>query len=475
MISRNLKLAFLLLMLVTAAASPYTHPRYGGRLRLRLPARPASLDPVSCRDGSDTAVFDLLYRRMFQYNTQGDLASVFFDAHQEADRWVFALHPSVASSGQPIGIEELKRCIERGLKQKNFPARFAARMLAGGVDYAEGRADTLAAFVPNGEAGFSLLTSGPQPLLPHILSRPPFYVCAETPGEFFGNAAFKLAGDPEDGALVLDPNPADPDGMPFVERVRLAWKGGGEEPVLARMGGTGASQGPMVETKLLREGGIPRTILLGLNPLKPPFSDIQVRRNFLASLSPSKFQLPEDRGTIKARCSYIPAPLGGFPAVTALSAEGALQLPAIRIMVVAGSEINSAVLSPAFPAGAEIEEVADDDFRARLAAGDYQAFLLIYEHRFWHPALDLMEMLSDTRVADAAMLDASNRLGEVATLDDRSATLETIVAAERSLAESGILFPLAEYSPAVMVETRIHGMHLDMRWNLVLDDCWVED
>lgn len=217
-------------------------------------------------------------------------------------------------------------------------------------------------------------------------------------------------------------------------------------------------------------GGIPRTLLLGLNPVKPPFDDSVARRDFLGSIAAAHLKLPVDAGTTRTRCAYLPAKIATSPIVTALRAEG--RPPKTRIVVRSG-DLDFASLAPAFPQGTQFEILSGPEFESRLSTGNYQAFLMVYSHGFMDPALDLLEMLWLTRLSDPVVLDVNNRLAEATRMEDRPAVLETIYSVQRSLAESGLLFPLAEITPTLLIDSRIHGFRTDLFWNPIIGDAWI--
>ncbi len=476
MSSRRASATLIGLFLAAAMAAPATHPRYGGRLKLHLPVRPTTLDPATCRDGGDVPTFDLLYHRLFEYGDDGGIESSFLlSFHREEDRWILVPRPTPAAGGHVIDADDIRRAIEGGLKHAGFPATMTRRMLVGGQEFASGQAAVLPSLTQQPDGTLVLQTAGVHPLLPHFLARAPFYVAAEAEGQFYGNGPFMVANEAEEGALVLVPNPASSGGEPYVERLRVVWRRSPQEPIVELFLPPESARPQAGELhKVIPSRGIPRTLLLVLNPSKVPFGSAEARRNFISSVGLEKLSLSPELGVLKKRCGYLPSQLGAFPTVAALSATDTPG-PAspVRIMMKRGDVLGAAEMVSVFPTGIEFEELDEGQLLARMASGEYQACLLAYEHRFFHPVLDLMEMLDCTGIVDPSVLDATNQLAEAARLDDLSAVAAAVLAAEKSIAESGVLFPLAEISPVVRVDDRLRGLELDMRWNPTLDDCWI--
>ncbi len=454
-------------MLITSCILfAYTHPRYGGVIRLHVKELPVSLDPVACRDERDMPVFGLLYRTIFECRADGTVASRFFTAYRrDGESWLLTPHPAKTSNGQAIGLDVLRQCIERGIAQQSFVSMTARTMLFGGDDFVSGKESALPAFEAQSDGSFILRTRGPQPYLPHVLSRSPFFVATESGGEYFGNGPFKLSAPTAPGAMNLVANQMSTE--PFLERVEVVTGDEGSSVIeIVNCSSPHSSGGRDV----IGNGGIPRTLLLGLNPLNRPFEDATVRRNFLGSLAPQKLILPSETGTIRAKCSYLPQMIAAFPAVSSLRPEA----PAVPAQIICKShDINIGQLAPAFPPGVELIPLQDEDFKARLNSGDYQAFLIEYQHGFLEPALDLLELLSITKQSDPIMLDAENRLTETMRMEDRSAIMEIVLAVEKTLAESGLLFPLAEFTPAIPIDNRLRDVTLNLFWNPVIENCWI--
>lgn len=474
--SRHFSFTLIGWLLTAVMAAPATHPRYGGRLKLHLPVRPATLDPATCHDGGDVPTFDLLYRRLFEYGDDGRIESSFLlSFRREADRWILVPRPTPAAGGRVIGADEIRRAIEGGLKHGGFPATMARRMLVGGQEFASGQAALLSSLTQQPDGTLVLQTAGVQPLLPHFLARAPFYVAAEAEGQFYGNGPFMVANEAEEGALVLAPNPANSHGEPYVERLRVVWRRSQLEPLVEIFPPPEAQRATAGEPLgAVASRGIPRTLLLVLNPSKVPFGSADARRDFISSVGLEKLSLSPELGALKKRCGYLPSQLGSFPTVAALApTETPGPGSPVRIIMRRGDVLGAAEMVNVFQTGIEFEELDEEQLSARMASGDYQACLLAYEHRFFHPVLDLMEMLDGTGIVDPSVLDATNQLAEAARLDDQSAAAAAVLAAEKSIAESGVIFPLAEISPAVRVDGRLRGLELDMRWNPVLDDCWI--
>ncbi|MEW6368432.1 MAG: hypothetical protein AB1714_27710 [Acidobacteriota bacterium] len=445
----------------------YSHARYGGVVRVSVPEAVTSLDPSSCRDAADTVVFDLLFHRFFEKGPDGQPLSSLFEARREADRWVFVPRKMNATNGSRLGADEFRMCLQRGLARESFVTTLAREMIRGGSTFAPGT--PLDAFVSEPDGSFALLTNGSQPLLPYVLSRPPFYLYVTADGQFYGNGPFGVAsGQAAESELRLVANDGDPAGAPYVQQVIVDWAGASGE-VAAEV------EEPRGEAGIQRltRGGFPLTLLLCLNRSTRLFSQVEARRNFIASVKPDRIRLPRGRGMATPGCAYLPVELGGASMVTALPPTSQAPLPAVRVMLRDGP-FSAAVLAAAFPPGTEFDAVAPGEFETRRSSGDYQALLELYQHKFTHAALDLREMLSRLHLFDPAILDASNRASEAMLMEERALVVRTIQAAQKSLAESGLVFPLCEFTPAVKVDSRLHDLTVDRRWNLDLADCWIE-
>lgn len=466
----------LLTLFLSIDAAAETHPRYGGRLRFYAGPRPESLDPLASGRNADMPLFALLYRTLFEYGVSNDPASPFATARRESDRWVFKPLPARAANGLPIGPEDMRRCIERGLPLASFPSHLARQMLTGGSELVSGQAAALSAFVPEpgGDGGFSLHTNGPQPLLPHVLARPPFYVTGISGGLLVPSGPFTFGVDREEGAVVLVPNPHDPEGEPYAERVRVAWKRDAGEAVVGIQ--TGERGGDAAQPTALSSAGAtpPITLLLCLNPSRAPFSDVAIRRALLSAITPARISVSPEHGALRTRCAYLPSELGIFPAIAAMPGEEGAAIPGFTVICRSEGRLAPDAIGPAFPGGVAFSALSPAEFEARIAAGDYDAFVIEFEHRFRNAALDMMEMLYLTRLSSPDMLDASNRIAEAIRIDDRDTWNQAVISASRSVAESGILFPLGELTPRIPVDPRLRGIHLDLRWNPRIEDCWID-
>jgi peptide/nickel transport system substrate-binding protein len=226
--------------LFPAAARGGTRPRYGGALRLLLPAVPAELDPARACSPSELEAVRALHATLFQEDAAGALRPLLAVAAPETEpdgRAVrIRLTPALRfQDGHPLGAEDVAASLAR-LAAPGSAHGWIVAAVEGADAVREGRARQLAGVQVLSELELRVRLAYPYPAFAHGLAAlPAAVVRAGEGGALVGAGPFRLVRRGE-AALELAAWDGFAGGRPFADTAVLA---GSEARPAARALGRG--------------------------------------------------------------------------------------------------------------------------------------------------------------------------------------------------------------------------------------------
>jgi hypothetical protein len=441
-------------------------PRYGGDLTVASLTLPAALEPAPPRGASDSLVGLLVHERLVRLdrdtNPRPGLAYT-WSAGASGREWLLRLPPEARfHDGQALTAHDAARSVRRFLRSASPAAERLAETLEGGAAFRARKTDELPAVSATGsELSLRFTERAVAPLAP--LAAPsaavvspagaaagPFVPTAVVPGRRVALTAF--------GAHVR--------GRPLLDRVAVV-----TIPQAAEL---------EIELQTRRAGlvvgagtwGPPAaTLLLVLDPSRPPFAPLDLRTSIAEALG---------RADIGGR--VLPGaerPAGLLPARLWAPAPGATE-PAPPRPAGTPMPVTLAVSTEVPPLASQRLVAHLDDLGLRVtvaaAAPDRvlgtaaDARLLLWAPEVPEPELALRELAS----LGPPVVGVAETLAEATREEDTSRRRSLLHDAEKAIRGAAVLVPLAIVPVAAHARPNLHGVTTDRAGRLSLEDAWLE-
>lgn len=460
------RLSLALVVALARLASAALGPRYGGDLTVGVLALPPTLDPGVPRGSGESMLSLLTQETLLRLDPDGEprtgLARDWISAAGGRE-WSLRLPPgALFHDGQPIAGEDAARCVRRFLRSGSAAAARLAQTLDGGAAYRAGQTDELPGVGATGaEIVLRFAEAVSVPLVP--LAAPsaavvspagagagPFVPTANVPGRRLALTAFgaHVRGRPllDRVSVIAVPRPDELQVELQTRRVTLVV-------------GVGAWGAPAA------------TLLLVLDPSRPPFDSAALRASVVESLAhsdlagrvspgaqrpsgllPPRLWPPPSGGT---EPTAPPAVRAGRPITLAVSAE----VPPL---------VSQRLVAYLDDRGLRVEAVATPAERVLEATA--HARLLLWSPEVPEPELALRELAA----MGPEMPTVAEALAAAAREADAQRRRSTLLEAERALRASAVLIPLAVVPMAAQARANLHGLAADRAGRLVLEDAWLE-
>ncbi len=458
--------SFAALALLPWAAGAALGPRYGGELTVGVVELPDSLDPDLPRGAGQSLLAGLVHETLVGCGPDGvpvpRLARSWASSGGGREWTLRLADGSAFHDGKPMTATDVVRSLRRFLRSGSPAAQRFAETLEGGLAYRTRGSEEVGGLlaVDDSRLTLRLAEAVPLPFAPLSATAAaitsasgagagPFAPTAFLPGKSRLFTAFgaHLAGRPylDQVQLLASPEPQS------VEAALQAGRAG----LIPRIGNTPRSY----------LGG---TLLLILDPDRPPFDRLPARSAVAATLdspdllrlllaggeaSPS-LVLPSLLPPLGLATPSVPAPLGGQVAM-AVSREvpHLLSQRIVAYLLEAGLTVTAQAASP----------------RQALAART-PLRLVLMSPEVAEAGLALRELAALTPLVPAAQEALRAAEGEP-SLDRRRIHLHR---AEAALRSSFALIPLASMPLGYAARPGLHGVALDPRGRLLLEDAWLE-
>jgi len=469
---RRQLLAAAALLCLPAVAAAGMRPRYGGELRVLLPAAPGELDPACASAPADLAAVRAAHATLLDLDERGALRPALLDALPEAEdggrAWRLRLAPALRfHDGQPMGAADVAASLAR-LAGPGSAQAWLAAPIEGAAAVREGRARLLAGVQVLSDRELRIVLSYPFPGFAHALAALPTAIVKSGPGGVLvGAGPFRPASSAEAG-LRLAPFDGFHGGRPFTDALLLAGAdargaaralaSGGAEVVLRPeppAGRPGLETGRLLVVMAL----VSRRLGPATEPTRAVLAALdrsELTRFVRAPSTPLSALLPP---ALLTAASRVPSPRqAGAPAarLKLLLPDGAdaPRAAAARMQVQLYDRGVRGALESA-PAAA---------FAARLASGDFDAALVPVWLVSPVPALALAQLAA----AAGGPARGARALAQAASAD--AATLPAVAA---RLEAELIAVPL--YAAGLRAATRdgVEGLRVRGDGTLELGDAWL--
>lgn len=454
----------LLLLALPSAAIAALGPRYGGDLRVGVLDLPVTTEPGPPRGTAESLVAGLVHETLVGVGPDGlpvpALARGWSTAASGRE-WMLHLREATSFHDErPVGSEDAVRSLKRFLRAPSTAAARLAEALEGGSAYRSGDTEELPGLLAPGPLSLVLRLPELRPLPLAPLASPaaavisasgagcgPFVPTVRAPGRRLGLVPF---GDHVRGRPYL--NGLELATLADGAALRSEWQAG-------RIDLAPGEGGP---------GALAATLLLVLDPARPPFTRVETRAAVAAALERADLVrqfLPGGEASASLLAPTLLPPLGieapPMPGTLAASAAMTVSrdvapLVSQRIVACLGAIGLDVAVTPASPAAAR---------EARSPAR-----LLFWTPEVAEPSLALEE-LAGLAPPDVVVRTLLATAAHEADADRRRLLLHR---AEAALRAGHVLVPLALAPVSFSARRGVHGASVDARGRLVLEDAWVE-
>jgi peptide/nickel transport system substrate-binding protein len=307
--------------LLAFAAGAATRPRYGGTLRVEIPAKPPTFDAADSPDVAEAEavrkVHALIYDRLVRLDPQGQpqpAIALSWEHDAQATKWRFKLRSDVKwQDGAPLTPEEVVTAI------KGLAAGASVRLLGEELEVDAGGPSPVLLITLATEASLTIRRAG------------------ESAGTLpIGTGPFRLTSWEPGGRAVLQANEDYWDGRPFVDSIEIQMGRASRDELLdLELGKADVVELDPVEAHRAQQEGkkvwtsAPVELLyLRFNPDRPAVQDRRVRMALADSIDRAAIQkvLLQNYGDVAG--SIFPQWLSGYTFLfpTAMNLERARQL-----------------------------------------------------------------------------------------------------------------------------------------------------
>lgn len=465
----RMRLFLALLLMVPAAGQAGVRPRYGGTLRVLLPARPAEPHPSRAETFAELLAVRATGETLLEVDSLGRLAPALLEAVPELEdggRTVrLRLAPALAfHDGEPLTAARVAESLEN-LGAPGSPNAFLLAPIVGAAAVHAGATRSFAGIEVLSERELKIDLAYPFPDFPAVLATLPSAIVHQTPRGAEDGAGPFVAVDEGAQGLVLEPFEGFHGGRPFADEVVLR---GSEGRLTSRTF-------PAGEAELV----VRAELLASATPVELP------RRGLVLAVVSRRLAGAESiYGALRALdradlARFVRAPAS--PVASLLSPAGPSspaaadpppeKLPArLRVLLPAAPDSPRGVAArlqvKLYDRGVRValESVAKDGLSARLYAGDFEAAIVplwLYSHR---PALVLAQV-----AAAVGGYDAGARFLREAAEADEAHLAPLAAALEREL----LVVPLYAYGLRVGVAEGVAGLALHDDGTLDLGGTWL--
>ena len=431
-------------------------PRYGGEARVAVTALPAAFSAAPARGSVARLVSALVHERLVDAGPDGALVAALAEGwtHSADGRELtLRLRPGgVFHDGAPLGPHDVARSLRGFLRGPSPAAVRLAAVLEGGVAYRARQTEALPGLVVADSAAILRLTE-PSPLALLALAAPEAAITSPRgagAGPFVPTTRAPIRGSGRFVAFARHVR-----GRPFLDAIAL-----GEDAA--------AAGGEAHVSPATADGPHAATLLLVLDPRRPPFQRLDDRRRVAAAVDPADLRRHFLSGAVAS--GIVP------PALFAAPADGRTAIPAGRV---AGSitlavgtdvapELSQRVVAHLTAAGLRVtalprppDLVWDTAAAARLV--------------WFTPAIpDALLALDEVAALAPAEEGLARALRDEAARTADPGLRETLARrAEAEMRAAAIVVPLAAV-PVGFRARGLHGVTVDPAGRIRLEDAWLE-
>jgi ABC-type transport system substrate-binding protein len=426
------------LVLLAASARPAFGPRYGGEARVSVATMPAAFAAAPARGAAARLVSALVHERLVDVGPGGTLvpglAEGWTESAEGREVTIRLRAAAVFHDGAPVRPFDVARSLHAFLRS---PAPAAGRLAAAldGLAY--------------GDDAVVLRLRDPFPLALAALAAPEAAVTSPQgagAGPFVPTTRAPIRGT---GRFVAFSRHVR--GRPFLDAIALDAEPAGAAALAPSAG----------------EGAPAATLLLVLDPRRPPFTGEAVRRRIAAGIDAADLRRHFLAGG--APSGLIPPTLlpdpGPAPARAAGRATGAIGL---AVATDVAPEVSQRVVALLSAAGLKVSPLPEPPERAwEIPAA---ARLVLFTPAVADPLLALDELVA---LAGAPELARASR-DEAARTPDRAAREALVRRAEAEVRAAAVAIPLAALPVGFRAPADLHGAFVDAAGRIRLEDAWLE-
>jgi hypothetical protein len=439
-------------------------PRYGGELKVGVGELPATTEPGSERGAGAGLVGALVHATLVGVVEDGFPSPALAQGWSTAAggrEWTLRLRDGASfHDGQPVTAADVVRAIRRFLRSPSAAAARLAETLEGGSAFRAGGASELAG-LSSPDAKRIVLRFGAAPALPLAPLAAP--ASAVTAASGAGAGPFVPAAPVPGRRLALTAFTGHLRGRPYVDRVEIvSLPDPSAVPAEIVAGRIDVAPG---EPGVTRQAA---TLLLVLDPARPPFDRLEARAAVAAAIDRGDLVRHLLPGGDAAPSLLVPEllpplglgdpPVGGRVTGTATLAVGR-DVPTL---------VSQRVVAHLTTLGLRVAVVPSSP--AGVVAAPTHARLMLWSPEVPEAGLALQELAALAPAPPAARAELSAALDETDLARRRS----RLHRAEAGLRAERVLLPLASVPVAYRTRPGVHGAVVDLAGRLVLENAWVE-
>ncbi len=466
---RQLVAAALLCLPAVAAAG--VHPRYGGELRVLLPAAPGELDPARASSPADLAAVRAAHATLLELDERGALRPALLEALPEPEdggrAWRLRLAPGLRfQDGQPMGAAEVAASLAR-LAGPGSAQAWLAAPIEGAAAVREGRARLLAGVEVLSDRELRIALSYPFAGFAHALAALPTAIVKPGPGgALVGAGPFRPARSAEAG-LRFAPFDEFHRGRPFADALLLAGADARDaQQALASGGAEVALRPELLASRPGPETGKLLVVLALVSPRLGPAAE--PTRAVLAALDRSQLTR-----FVRAPATPLSAllPPALLPAASRVSSPRQAGTPArLKLLLPEGTDAPRATAArmqvQLYDRGvrAAVESAPAAAFASRLARGDFDAALI---------PISLVSPLPALALGQIAAAAGGTERGARALAQAAAASAAALPAVAARLEAELIAVPLYAAGLRVAARDGVEGLWVRGDGTLELGDAWL--
>ena len=432
-------------------------PRYGGEARVAVAALPPAFAAAPARGSAARLVSALVHERLLDVGPDGVPVPALAEGWTEAAggrEITLALRPgAVFHDGAPLGPRDVERSLRGFLRAPSPAGARLAAALEGGAAYRARQTEALPGLVA-AESAVVLRLAEPSPLALLALAAPEAAVTSPRgagAGPFVPTTRAPLRGSGRFVAFARHVR-----GRPFLDAIAL-----GEDAA--------ALGGEAMVSPAAAGGPLAATLLLVLDPRRPPFQRLDDRRRVAAAVDGADLRrhfLPAGAASGLLPPAILSAPEAARPAWPAGRVAGSIVLAVGTDVAPAVSQRVVAHLTAAGLRVTAVPEAPDRAWDAPAAAR-----LLSFTPAIPDPLLALDEL--------AALAPAEEGLGrgprdEAARAADPALRRSLVRQAEAEMRAAAVVIPLAAVPVGFHARGGLHGVVVDAAARIRLEDAWLE-
>jgi peptide/nickel transport system substrate-binding protein len=452
--------ALLLGLLLPVTALAALGPRYGGELQVGLPEVPTGEAPGVPRTLEQRLVAGLVHDRLLDVEPDGTLRPRLAEGWASAAdgrEWALRLCPGLSFHYvATVGAADAVRSLRRFLRSDSAAARRLAADLDGGLDFARGRTEGLPGLGADDE-GRVVLRYGAALALPLAPLASP--AAAITSPRGAGAGPF-VPTSRLPGRFSLTAFSGHFRGRPFLDALHLV------AAPSTRALPSELQAGRIDAFPHHALGGTPSaTLLLALDPDRPPFKDLAARQAVSRALDLQGLvqnfwpEAEAARGLlVPDLLPALPHPAEGSP----LTLEGAVTL---RVGADVPPLVSQRVVAHLQVLGLEVAAAAVPP--GEVWGGRAHARLLLWSPEVAEPGLALQEL-----AARGAGPQVTRLLAEAWEAREGGRRRDLLMTAEAALRSHGVVQPLAWVPVAWRARDGVQSLRVERDGRPVLEDAW---